>query len=722
MVEVRPSPAAFPETLKLRVLDGVNVVFGPGLEVQNIKTSFESRTIVIRNVPSKITVGEITDTLRPFGEVLEVRLPDAMDQPKMTVKATLSTYDEASQVVARLDNERAFGATLQVQLASQHTTALGKGLVHDGDVRLQFPAPCCTGYAGYATKDAAQRAIIAAKEADLGDCEIHAVMHHGLPNLGPYNVKFLGLPPDVSQKDVESFGQGTATMLEKPNYHSIRDAAKELLYQLEKSGEVSKLTILGPPFPRQTVIAWAHFKSPASADRACRFLHNRRQLFIGNEYLKALHNRTITYTVPKEVWDAIGADVGNLQRQLGYGNERGYILVSDWRRRFDDANTVSVKLISEQLPILARLKTAFEGILRGEKLEVEGQNLWDPFFGRSGGAGYLQQLQRDHPGILINRDPQKRCISLFGPPEARYIVRFKLLQKFEFLRAQKVHTFPLDGRLIGLFVNADLLKLQQELGHENVILDFSTRTLQVRGGRDALQATQLILRHTQERHVSQRKRGAHDCPVCLGDVSLPVSLPCGHTWCMSCLVNFLTSAVSTRLFPLTCLGDEGRCNHPIPVSIAKDILTPDQFSEVTHASFLSYIHSRPSEFFYCPTPDCPQIYRTAPPDTILQCPSCLVRICGNCHVESHEGTTCAKREFEDQKLFKEWSKWRDVKNCPGCKAPIERIAGCNHIMCTHCKTHICWACLATFEKSGEVYAHMTDVHGGNGLEVDLLPF
>ncbi|KZP18600.1 hypothetical protein FIBSPDRAFT_1027453 [Athelia psychrophila] len=34
----------------------------------------------------------------------------------------------------------------------------------------------------------------------------------------------------------------------------------------------------------------------------------------------------------------------------------------------------------------------------------------------------------------------------------------------------------------------------------------------------------------------------------------------------------------------------------------------------------------------------------------------------------------------------------DVKACPGCKACIERIAGCNHMACTRCQTHMCWEC------------------------------
>lgn len=203
--------------------------------------------------------------------------------------------------------------------------------------------------------------------------------------------------------------------------------------------------------------------------------------------------------------------------------------------------------------------------------------------------------------------------------------------------------------------------------------------------------------------------------MCFSEVTLPVTLPCGHSWCKSCLVDYLLASVDTKVFPLLCLGDEARCKQPLPITVVREILSPDKFSQVTHAAFLGHIHSRPNEFYYCPTPDCPQVYRSAPPDTVLQCPSCLTRICGNCHVEEHVGKTCSQRDDDERRLFEQWSKFRDVKDCPSCKTHIERVAGCNHVTCAHCKTHICWVCLSTFSRSEAVYNHMNLVHGGIGL-------
>jgi hypothetical protein len=99
----------------------------------------------------------------------------------------------------------------------------------------------------------------------------------------------------------------------------------------------------------------------------------------------------------------------------------------------------------------------------------------------------------------------------------------------------------------------------------------------------------------------------------------------------------------------------------------------------------------------------------------LSCPSCLARICSSCHVEYHEGVTCADREDGGDRLFQEWMRIHDVKKCPGCHAPIERGAGCNHMTCSRCHTHTCWQCLKTFPQGQGIYDHMREVHGGIGL-------
>ncbi|PSR76182.1 hypothetical protein PHLCEN_2v8605 [Hermanssonia centrifuga] len=709
------SGSDLPESFSVSVLDSVQVTFGPGFEIRDLQTGFESRKVFIRNIPANIDLSTVKEILVPFGDIRDIQfLEQGGKVCTKTVRATFGKYTQAAEAVSALNGAHIFEANISVQLASYKSTSLGKGTVHDGDVYLEFPAPCRTGFAGYPTTALAQQAISRAHGTELRGSWISAAIYNGIPRLSAVNVKFYGLPPDAQAKDIRLFGENEGFMFKDANYTSLQSALHKLQHVLERSGELISLNIIAPPYIRQTVRAWAHFTSPIAAARACRELNTCRQYFVGNNRVYAHHVWSVSYTLPAEVFDAISEDIHRLRSCVCASDNRCNLIISDRRRYIPSTPTVSVKVLADHLPMLTRLKTSFESILRGERVVQDGSTVWDPFFDRPAGIAFLNGLQKSH-GLLVNRDPRRRTLALFGPPRRRANARKVILEKVAQLHAQRFHKFPLDGRLIGLFVSADLMKLQEELGRENVVLDFAGRTLKVRGNDDARQVVEIILRRAKQRYMPEKKRPQHECPICFCEASLPVTLDCGHSWCKVCLTNYLLASVDTKVFPLTCLGNEARCSHPVPLSITRDILDPRDFTSVSRASFLAYIQSKPSEFHYCPTPDCEQVYRSAPPDTVLQCPSCLVRICGNCHVEFHEGSRCPTRESDDERLFEQWTQSHDVKNCPGCKVPIERAEGCNHVTCIRCKTHICWVCLSTFTKGEDVYDHMRNVHGGIGL-------
>ncbi|KAJ3482803.1 hypothetical protein NLI96_g6729 [Meripilus lineatus] len=376
---------------------------------------------------------------------------------------------------------------------------------------------------------------------------------------------------------------------------------------------------------------------------------------------------------------------------------------------------VGIRLTSRRMQTLTRLKISFETILKGDRLSKLGEPIWEPFFFRKEGQTFVGQLLSRFEDTRIEVNDLRRHITLYGSPGKRRALRTAMLTKFDQLMSLRTHAIPLDGKLIGIFMSMDLRKLQDELGMENVSLDLSNRVLRVRGNQEAYRSAQVAIHRAKYRHPDERSPEHGSCPVCLDDVTNPILLECGHSWCKSCLANFLRSSIDNKVFPISCLGDEARCAKPISLRVARDVLSPAEFEAVVRASFTAHVHTHPSEFYYCPTPDCPQVYRKAPRDTVLQCPSCLTRICPNCHVTYHQGRFCPDPNTEDTKLFDEWTKKHDVKQCPGCKAPIERAEGCNHVNCARCKAHICWVCLKTFAESKSVYDHMFAQHGGIGL-------
>ncbi|EIW58614.1 uncharacterized protein TRAVEDRAFT_124663 [Trametes versicolor FP-101664 SS1] len=265
---------------------------------------------------------------------------------------------------------------------------------------------------------------------------------------------------------------------------------------------------------------------------------------------------------------------------------------------------------------------------------------------------------------------------------------------------------------------------------EKVFLDVVLRRLVVHGDDADVRAARTAVEQQQAGESIQRSSTDDTpCPVCFCDVSEPLSLPCGHTYCRSCLQHYLGSLANATggsgAISAACLAevvrDDGTatpCRRGIPLDTIRDLLTPGEEERLLEATFLSHINSRAQEFKYCPTADCQTIYRASEENTVLRCPSCVARICASCHVEAHEGLSCAA--YKDHasggdESFERWRKEHDVRPCPGCGTGLEKNGGCNHMHCRQCGTHLCWVCMKVFgdtDSGGGVYAHMRKAHGG----------
>ncbi|OSD08174.1 hypothetical protein PYCCODRAFT_1402404 [Trametes coccinea BRFM310] len=748
-----------PEVMTIKVLDSTKVTFGPGFFVQTVVTGFECLQVILENVPSHVLSASIASTLEPFGRVTAIQ-PSESSPGDSTIayKITFSTGDAAAEAAAAMNGRKLFGVEINAHLAEQKLTTLGRGTLYDGDVLFELPTPFLIGFVGYPTEELARKAIALAAACNIGYSRVTAELYTGIPAVGMYNVRFRGLPPnftvddirkhfvnplivvnqdvkragkrgrkrkgkDKAQETVEKQTSGDeqseeaceGIMLQRAKYQSLNGAFHGLRRMLEQFDEDVSINVVPPPYGRY-VHVWGHFTSPDTAARACETLHRFRPHFVAKEQIFARHIKTLRYALSPPIYDVLAPEI-DLLRSYIRDDAGTSISVFDKRNPLLPNAPVNVKLLSESMRSLTKAKAAFDRLLRGEKVTDNGQVVWNDFFGGQGGESFLRDLERKYPRVRISSDFRRRTLALFGVPDERERVRKEIIAKDKELRSRYTHRYPIPGDRIAGFMREGLAMLQKELGRENVWVDLTNQKLIVRGEEDAQKVAQLAVLHARQRAPRQGLRNGAACPVCFGEVSQPVALSCGHTWCKDCLAGYLNASVGNKSFPITCLADEARCAHPISLSIAQRLLSTEEFDAIVHAAFTSYVQERPKEFHYCPTPDCPQVYRKMARKTksALQCPSCLVRICPHCNMEYHESVSCQDRDPEAEMLFEEWKMGRDVKDCPNCKVPIERSAGCNHMTCASCKTHICWACLATFTTSGEVYEHMRTIHGGIGL-------
>ncbi|KAG1738129.1 uncharacterized protein EDB91DRAFT_466018 [Suillus paluster] len=699
--------------IPVTISDHIIVKLRNGFEVQDVTTGFETRWVHIGDVSPSTKEPQIRSLLESFGQVDELFISDGKDGKRSAIKAQFSTAAQAMKASMDLQGRQFQGRRLTAKL-TLNTTARGTTVLRDTTVRITWTAPQRVGYAGYATLDEAKVAIATATGFVMKDNVLTAALYEGLPAVGAYSVMFSHLPSDAERKDLEQFGNAESIVFERPNYQSPDNARQTVVRMLRSCGNLSNLD-LALPIWKGTVLAWATFESHADASNARDYLDGQYPRAMGGKiYISARHVQSLNFTLPLSQFKMLEGDITRLRWS--------------WRTRFHHDVTIADRLPSPDGPVYIRIsaenlsnlgiaKAEFEQLQHGEVVTLQKKPIWDRFFAHPAGQSFLRELESRYPGIVLRTRMGK--ILLLGPIGQRQLARRDIMTRFEELQARHRWPIPLSGKMVGPFVGADLLTLQKSLGPENCYVQqlSNQRVLVVRGNEQAYRIACEAVEKVQSRYTNSSTPSPQSvCPVCFTEASVPTLLNCGHSWCTSCLEGYLMSAVENKTFPLTCLGDDASCTERISLLHAKKILSGDDFAALCEASFWSHVHVRTDEFHHCPTPDCAQVYRATPASAILQCPSCLVRICSGCHAEAHDGLTCEERDVAEDKLFHEWTATHDVKNCPGCKTPIERSEGCNHMTCTRCQTHICWECLATFPKGDGIYDHMRHKHGGIGLD------
>ncbi|KAI0310188.1 hypothetical protein OF83DRAFT_1070958 [Amylostereum chailletii] len=264
--------------------------------------------------------------------------------------------------------------------------------------------------------------------------------------------------------------------------------------------------------------------------------------------------------------------------------------------------------------------------------------------------------------------------------------------------------------------------IQDELGEEALVLDVVNQTISVSGNDQDVASVKrrlALISPAGPSHVVSIHQGEGEgtCPVCFCEATNGIKLPCGHAYDTECLRLLVQTSTTSLQCIREMVDSHTQCAIKIPLSVVRELLRPNEEAQLFESYMRSHINSRPEEFHYCPSPDCPTVYRPARAGTIVHCPTCLERICAHCHIEHHEGLSCAEYKdgmSENSVMFQRWKKENGVKACPKCSTDIQKNGGCNHIKCARCKIHICWACMTTFndeDSNGGVYAHMRQTHG-----------
>ncbi|KAF7382130.1 hypothetical protein HZH66_013562 [Vespula vulgaris] len=189
-----------------------------------------------------------------------------------------------------------------------------------------------------------------------------------------------------------------------------------------------------------------------------------------------------------------------------------------------------------------------------------------------------------------------------------------------------------------------------------------------------------------------------ECPICLVPYNPHEGLilkNCLHTFCKMCIAN---TVLFSDYADVKCpYKDENySCDGTIQQCEVKALLKLDDYKKYLQRSIKQAESEAGNSAYHCKTPDCPGwcIYESDVESFI--CPVCEKRNCLLCK-KIHK-TNCiddllsteSPDSLKSDYLIQEMLQTKNALPCPTCKTVIIKADGCDAVICTICKTEICW--------------------------------
>ncbi|KAF1365876.1 hypothetical protein EJ07DRAFT_92584 [Lizonia empirigonia] len=206
-----------------------------------------------------------------------------------------------------------------------------------------------------------------------------------------------------------------------------------------------------------------------------------------------------------------------------------------------------------------------------------------------------------------------------------------------------------------------------------------------------------------------------ECIVCTDSRSLlhfpsqPPTAQCSHNAdvCRRCLRTWIRTTFTSKVWDeINC----PTCSERLDYEDVRQFAPSDIFRKYDKLSAKAALEAI-SGFRWCIMKGCKsgQVHDEA--SKKFRCVGCKQSHCVEHNIAWHKRETCAQYDYRtNKKLKKEENKAskqlmaKIAKICPGCKRPIEKSYGCDHMTCTKCRHEFCWRCLAPYKKKRDYQA------------------
>jgi len=220
-----------------------------------------------------------------------------------------------------------------------------------------------------------------------------------------------------------------------------------------------------------------------------------------------------------------------------------------------------------------------------------------------------------------------------------------------------------------------------------------------------------------------------ECTICLCEVESQhlVYGVCGMYFCKECYTEYARVQIHEGASELLCPGY--KCNAYIEddtIFALFDFADGAGLNEKTKEKYRRQISEAyvicNRALLHCTTPDCQVVLHIGAHDhnvgLEVKC-QCGQTLCSSCGEKWHDPVKCQllklwKKKCDDDSETYNWIH-ANTKECPKCKATIEKDGGCNHVVCRNqaCRYEFCWVCMTGWEHHGSAFYNCNRYQDGD---------
>lgn len=526
---------------------------------------------------------------------------------------------------------------------------------------------------------------------------------------------------DISENDIGK----VAVIREKVN------TRQDMLYTFQSRLEVCFkkylkqdmffVTVVEPKPADFTYQAFVTFKDPEEGFEACSNLKNN--FFIGENAVSIIPEIQTRLFVLAPVYVRVQKEIEEYCEKIKKEDGGRRITITHLKN-----DNFVIDIDADSIESMVHTRNKIQKKLEGETIDLEQIPTLRFLFTRDGQAKVGKIMEKTNTLILL--DHRNTSLSVHGKPLERNMAVRKIRKYIEKLSSSKLRIYDLKGetkppglmKAVILMHGVDLKGLKDLSDLSTVELDHRSHRIRMLGSDEAVdKAVKEIdeLMNQLREKCNIPKSNQPECGICLCEITetdIYRLESCGHPYCRDCIKMNIESAIQSKDFPLKCCHDGCKM-----LWAWKDFVNMTKqgycsLQNIITSSLSCFVRENKEKARYCITPDCPMVYKVSATGGRIVCGVCRVGMCSKCHVEYHNGMSCAMYQMEngnDESGLREWMR-RDPNNrklCPNCFAGIEKTGGCQHMECRDCKVHICWTCMKFFKSGPECYGHMDKEHG-----------